>query len=88
HKLSTISRPPEISWWVQRHRVYEKPPVIKDLKAYGIGFRKWWEGLQPLWRGDSWPLERATPVGEKWTKTRKGGANGFVMVVIALAWWA
>ena len=34
-----------------------------------------------------WPLGRAMPLGESWDTVRKGGANGIVMLLIAVSWW-
>ncbi|KAI0059385.1 hypothetical protein BV25DRAFT_1773930, partial [Artomyces pyxidatus] len=88
HKLAASGRPKEVGWWVQRHRVYEKPPAITDVRAYGGTLKGWWASLQPSWRGAAWPLTKGEePEDENWDKTRKGGANGIVMLVIALAWW-
>ena len=43
----------------------------------------------PTWRQVSfgWPLVRVKPDGENWDRIRKGGANGFVMLIIATSWW-
>ncbi|KAI0054483.1 hypothetical protein BV25DRAFT_1789869, partial [Artomyces pyxidatus] len=88
HKLSSVSRPSEMSHWIKRKRDYTKPPEIENVCDYADTFRTWWSGLQPSWRGTEWPLTRSIVAGETWEGVRKGGANGFVIVLILLAWWA
>lgn len=45
--------------------------------------------LQPSWRGtDHTVLLRKAPKGEiDWSATRKGGQNGFFIILLALGWW-
>ncbi|KAI0054579.1 hypothetical protein BV25DRAFT_1790729, partial [Artomyces pyxidatus] len=87
-KLGNTGRPGEMSRWIKRHRDYTKPPEISSLSDYANAFRMWWSGLQPSWRGDRWPMKRAVNAGERWEATLKGGANGIVIVLIMLSWWA
>jgi hypothetical protein len=44
----------------------------------------------PSWRRVSieWPLSRTSKDGKlDWSSLRCGGANGFVVMLIALSWW-
>jgi hypothetical protein len=45
----------------------------------------------PSWRRTEkprdWPLNREMPAGSSWSETRLGGANGLVIVLIAVSWW-
>ncbi|KAI0055827.1 hypothetical protein BV25DRAFT_1788094, partial [Artomyces pyxidatus] len=88
HKLSTTDRPSEMAHWIRRKRDYAKPPPIEDVQEFADNFRRWWGGMQPEWRGRQWPLKRDSIPGETWEATRKGGANGIVIVIIMLSWWA
>ncbi|KAI0057688.1 hypothetical protein BV25DRAFT_1785420, partial [Artomyces pyxidatus] len=88
HKLSAVDQPPEMSHWIRRKRNYAKPPPIEDLSAFAEGFRAWWSGIQPEWRRGEWPMKRDMRPSETWEATRKGGANGIIIVLIMLAWWA
>ncbi|KAI0054667.1 hypothetical protein BV25DRAFT_1786157, partial [Artomyces pyxidatus] len=81
-------RPTAMSYWLKRGRDYAKPPVIDDWDSYVGDLRAWWISLQPDWRGTEWPLHRATPPGETWENTMRGGANGFVITLIMMSWWA
>ena len=51
--------------------------------------KAWWEGLQPSWRQqETWPLSRDPPTDGDWVVLRRGGINGFFLVVMCLSWWA
>lgn len=61
------------------------------MKEYGAKVRTWWRYNQPLWRyedcDEDWPLVRHAPPLEDWKEVAKGGANGLLMVMVALGWW-
>lgn len=47
--------------------------------------------MQPAWHSVNaeWPLSRVTPNGEAlWTMLGHMGPNGFLLIVVALLWWA
>ncbi|KAI0055073.1 hypothetical protein BV25DRAFT_1790249, partial [Artomyces pyxidatus] len=88
HRIGKVGRPNEVSHWQKRGRDYNKPPPINSLDEYAAAFRTWWSGLQPSWRGTEWPMKRERVAGETWQGTMKGGANGIVIVLIVLSWWA
>ncbi|KAI0045477.1 hypothetical protein FA95DRAFT_1495406, partial [Auriscalpium vulgare] len=85
-QLAATGRPVQLSRWVSR-RDYSKSPVIDDVKAFTASWRAWWIGLQPEWRGSKWPLAREVRASEAWSDCRKGGRNGFAIVLITLSWW-
>lgn len=41
--------------------------------------------MQPDWRGKSFPQE--VPSDANWAPLLCGGANGILLIVLALAWW-
>lgn len=88
-RLTTRGRPQQIPDWMQRHRLYDKTPLIPNPSAFGFVWRAWWKTMQPGWRveGGEWPLSRQTAVNEAWTEIMKGGQNGFVLVLLSLSWW-
>lgn len=54
--------------------------------------RRWYTAAMPGWRSVTydWPLSRecSEDIGEDaWSVTRKGGGNGFAMLIVALSWW-
>ncbi|KAA1478921.1 hypothetical protein DENSPDRAFT_749013, partial [Dentipellis sp. KUC8613] len=88
YQLSTVRRPGAVHAWLKSGRDFDKPPIINDLSKYADGWRAWWIGLQPAWRGNTWPLQRlGKPAKGLWASLTKGGRNGFVLVVLALGWW-
>lgn len=71
-------------------RKYAAPPALGDLEKFAEKWRGWWASMQPAWRklGDlSWPLVRRSHEDEEWPELMRGGKNGFVVVLISLAWW-
>lgn len=50
--------------------------------------RVWVSNVMPEWRRTpyKWPLNRDIPADGDWSRSTKGGANGIVMVLIALSW--
>jgi hypothetical protein len=64
---------------------------VPDFKVaeFAVVWKSWWESLQPTWRlRESWPLSRETPPGEDWSVLRRGGINGFFIVLMCFSWWA
>lgn len=92
------NRPEEWSKWTSkaRHgiRQYHITPPIKDVELFGITFMKWWHQIQPHFRqngAELLPLPNLTPTsdgdGSSWVNIRKGGPNGFVVIILLLSWW-
>jgi hypothetical protein len=76
---------------LKRGRRYDSPPEVEDSGEFIDSWWKWWEGLQPAWRvakGSGLGLSQDAPdATESWKEIRKGGCNGFFMIVLALSWW-
>lgn len=74
-----------------RGRDFKLEPPIDDIKEYAEQMRAWWSSLQPKWRiesaKESWPLGRVAPASENWDGVVRGGANGLMVFIVALAWW-
>lgn len=53
-------------------------------------FREFWISLQPDWRKQNTdqPLQRQSIQSADWATLRKGGPNGFFLVLKALSFWA
>ena len=89
-RLTNEARPQQVSDWMQRHRQWDKAPIMDKASEFGALWKSWWKILQPEWRtanGGSWPLGREKPEVEEWTKLMKGGGNGFLLVLLSLSWW-
>ena len=60
-----------------------------DLDKFAPAMRAWIANVMPAWRREGvqggWPLRRVE--GGDWSAARKGGQNGFGMVIIACLWW-
>ncbi|KAI0062046.1 hypothetical protein BV25DRAFT_1784395, partial [Artomyces pyxidatus] len=88
--VKTAARPEQFSDWSKRHRNYANVPTIADPDEYAQSWRDWWVSLQPTWRTEgavAWPLLRDIGKEKDWTDLRKGGMNGFLCILIVLAWW-
>ncbi|KAI0040345.1 hypothetical protein FA95DRAFT_1502991 [Auriscalpium vulgare] len=86
--LSTTDRPTQVKFWTNRGRQFDKPPTVGKAKEFAALWRKWWVGLQPEWRGTTWPLARPASVPtDGWGEVLKGGSNGFIIILITLSWW-
>ncbi|THH18837.1 hypothetical protein EUX98_g8887 [Antrodiella citrinella] len=87
-------RPAEVQNWIKAHRNYEKPPDLSDcLPSFIAKFKLWYSGIQPGWRQteeDNWPpaqVEETEEACSDWSVLRRGGQNGFFMVIMAVSWW-
>ncbi|TFY76093.1 hypothetical protein EWM64_g7919 [Hericium alpestre] len=89
--FSSAYRPPQIAYWMQRHRKFHVVSALEDISVFADLWRKWWTNAQPDWRKDdkvAWPLKHIGMQTETWKNLAKGGKNGIVMVLIALVWWS
>lgn len=75
--------------WFKNGRKYILTPKITNLAKYKASWQNWWHGLQPKWRlrEDGIFLQEVPDVGEDWGGLRRGGPNGFFIIVLAFAWW-
>ncbi|KAH9851012.1 hypothetical protein C2E23DRAFT_733574 [Lenzites betulinus] len=92
HWLPAKERPEEIKIWTKNARDYEKLPKIQSVAQYATTWKQWWTALQPASRMrynvSNWPLLRDGPTNlSEWGLLRRGGCNGFFLVVMSLAWW-
>ncbi|KAF8233549.1 hypothetical protein L208DRAFT_1070299, partial [Tricholoma matsutake] len=86
-RLPTKNRPGEIGvwlkngWWLQANQM----PQLKNIKDFGNHWLAWWKAIQPGWRGDE--LSQLIPSDPSWSQLLCGAVNGFLVVILALAWW-
>jgi len=85
--LPTKKRPGEIGVWLKNGRRLQgnQMPQLKNIKDFGNRWLAWWKAIQPGWRGDE--LSQLVPSDPSWSQLLCGGANGFLVVILALAWW-
>jgi hypothetical protein len=63
-------------------------PIINNPKEYGDRWNGWWWGMQPSWREPDSPFEMPSEaLPSSWSHLLCGGPNGFLLVILALAWW-
>ena len=60
-------------------------PIPVNAEKFGALWNSWWKVIQPIWRGKS--LSRVVPLDANWSPLLCGGANGLLLVILALAWW-
>ncbi|TFK79908.1 hypothetical protein K466DRAFT_504802, partial [Polyporus arcularius HHB13444] len=90
-RISAKSRPEEVARWISGGRSYDKVPVPDSLDRYATQWKSWWTKLQPACRKSAkgWPLPQVCPDNDaEWDGLRRGGCNGFFIIVMALAIWA
>ena len=87
--LSAKGRPEEVHQWLKYGRQFDKSPVIKNAKDYGIAWLAWWRALQPKWRIGGGILPPAVYSCElcDWGALQKSGKNGLFIVLISMVWW-
>ena len=86
--LTSTSCPPEVAQWIARARRVQYTPIV-NVNKYELQWWAWWTKCQPTWR--SGDLRNATdfvvPVNADWSQIKRGGLNGILSVLIALAFW-
>jgi hypothetical protein len=84
---STDIRPREIGVWMKNGRRWKDVEII-DIERFSRQWWGWWYSLQPKSRirDDKGDLTSPTPDMD-WSDLRKPGKNGFLLIVISLAWW-
>ncbi|KAF7967411.1 hypothetical protein HWV62_34381 [Athelia sp. TMB] len=90
HVLSQTERPKPIGIWIQHNRPWDKLPIprLQDaVEDFSISWWLWWRSLQPVWRADSLSHDLRRTGEFNWDETRKGGSNGFFLVILALGLW-
>ena len=91
--MSAKGRPEPLTRWITGGRQYNAIVVLSSISQYETTWKSWWMSLQPETRkpedGSSWPLERVQPDDvEEWESLRRGGCNGFFIIIMGLALWA
>ena len=86
--MDANGRPDVIPTWLKFGRKYETPPKISSLKDFAECWYEWWRNLQPQYRNKKGGgLSRKIEEGETWSQLRRGGPNGFFMIILTLSWW-
>jgi hypothetical protein len=78
-----------VAIWFKNGRKYIFTPKIDDIFKYKTSWQSWWRELQPQWRHleDGTYLQVVPESGEEWKALRRGGYNGFFIIVMAFSWW-
>jgi hypothetical protein len=79
-----------LSHWIKCGRKYDAQPSMDDYLKFSETWKAWWFELQPSSRkvGNRYEeLTKTVEPGEEWVELRKGSANGFFSIVLALSWW-
>ncbi|RXW12572.1 hypothetical protein EST38_g13278 [Candolleomyces aberdarensis] len=95
--LSTTSRltesglrPSELAKWVSS-RKWDSDPVLDNMADYAQRWLKWWLAMQPASRkvgGQDLPAPLDDGMKKDIASLKKAGANGFVVLLVGLKWWA
>lgn len=83
-------RPIELSKWVAS-RKWDSDPVVEDLLDYAQRWIAWWRAMQPACRkveGRELPNELDDQMRKDVVSLKKAGANGLVVLLVGLKWWA
>ena len=77
----------EVGLWLKggRRSQADQMPLLNNIEDFGTSWNSWWRAMQPSWRGEA--LLRDAPVKDDWRPLFCGGANGLLVVIVALAWW-
>ena len=75
-------RPAEIGMWMKNRRPW-KDVDIADMAGFEQHWWNWWCSLQP----DTRNANDAPTIAMDWQKLQKTGRNGFLLVMMSLAWW-
>ncbi|KAH8069586.1 hypothetical protein BXZ70DRAFT_903069, partial [Cristinia sonorae] len=93
NRITTTGRPAEIGQWIRiKRRNFSKPLITRPettLPTFISCWRIWYLGMQPMWRGNTWPLRYiSTDIDDdSWAPVQYAGPNGFFLVVFAVASW-
>jgi hypothetical protein len=81
-------RPDEIRVWLKSGRkLHAMPDITQTVDDFGTAWLKWWNHLQPEWRGE-WPnFSYEAPEDGQWQELQKGGPNGFFIILLSYCWW-
>lgn len=82
-------KPTEVSYWQKSHWPWKDQGLrMKPLAQFEKDWWSWWKSLQPNARGaDDAEYMQPSRVDMDWTTLRAPGRNGFLLVMVSLAWW-
>ncbi|KIM78650.1 hypothetical protein PILCRDRAFT_11106 [Piloderma croceum F 1598] len=85
----TNNKPLEISYWQKNHQSWKDQGLHKkSLAVFETEWWCWWKLLQPESRGANHAEYMNVPtVNMDWAKLCAPGQNGFLLVMVSLAWW-
>ena len=89
--IDNTKRPEEVNAWIKSGRKMNLLPNISsdNVATFGDAWMQWWSSLQPGWRGEGPNFSRDIPKGGGgWQELRKGGQNGFYLILLSYCWWA
>jgi hypothetical protein len=87
---SSKGKPSELSYWQKSHRPWKDQGLHggKTLAQFEIEWWSWWKSLQPSEREPNNAEYMQLPtVNMDWTTLHEPGRNGFLLVMVSLAWW-
>jgi hypothetical protein len=87
--IDKTKRLEELNTWLKNGRKMNLVPDISDnVATFGDAWMQWWSSLQPEWRGDGPNFSHDIPKsGGGWQELRKGGQNGFYLILLSFCWW-
>ncbi|KAJ7260022.1 hypothetical protein B0H12DRAFT_1014217, partial [Mycena haematopus] len=83
--LPTEGRPSAVHKWSKYGRNPQKAPVLDD--NFPECWWGWWSALAPTWRPRNSAGHPEAGSQGPWGALVHPGANGMLMVLLALAWW-
>ncbi|KAH8102761.1 hypothetical protein DFH11DRAFT_1735400 [Phellopilus nigrolimitatus] len=90
-RISKQGRPKAVDDWLKRARNYNKLPEVPPAIEYSAVWELWYKNLQPPGprrSSDTFPLPQGDPdTDADWSNLKTGGANGFFIVLMTLAFW-
>lgn len=81
--------PDEVLYWRQLHRPFkDQGPRRRTTDTFIAEWFTWWSSLQPAERIRGPNGKYNAPKAEMdWSALAKPGANGFLLIMLALTWW-
>ena len=83
-------KPVEISYWQKVHHPWKDQPLQdNNLAWFSTEWWAWWRSLQPVARIPTGPNDNLLAPSSRmdWDALRKPGRNGFLLIMLSLAWW-
>jgi hypothetical protein len=82
-------KPTELSYWQKAHRPWKDQALrMKTLTEFETEWQSWWKSLQPDSRCVDGAEHMQSPdVNMDWATLCVPGRNGFLLIMVSLAWW-